>query len=159
MNILLLAVLASCPPGSDPVYWQGPAPAAAYPDAGPAPGNPSHQGRPRLFGWLRGHRHGQHPAAGNGPADGNWAPAVTDPAPLLAAPPVAAGTAVEVAAPQPAPPVVAMPAPAEPAPRLVPRPQVVPTSAEPPLAAPLDDAPRPMPRGAPAPTGAQPPRN
>jgi hypothetical protein len=140
MNSLLLVVLVSCPP------------VASYPDAGPAHGGSSHQGRPRLFGWLRGHHHDKKcPCAGNGHAGGSWPP-------VAAAPAVEAGT-VEAVTLEPAPTVVPPPATAGPAPRLVPRPQPVTTSAEPPRAAPPDGAPRQMPRGPVATTGAEPPRN
>ena len=143
MNSLLLVVLVSCPP------------VAAYPDAGPPHGGSSHQGRPRLFGWLRGHHHGKKcPCAGNGHAGGSWRP----PTAAAPAPAVEAGT-VEAVTLVPAPPVVPPPATAGPAPRLVPRPQPVTTSAEPPLAAPPDGAPRQMPRGPIATTGAESPRN
>jgi len=143
MNSLLLVVLVSCPP------------VAAYPDAGPAPGgSTSHQGRPWLFGWLRGHHHDKKcPCAGNGQAGGSWPPVAAAPAPA-----VAAGT-VEAMTLEPAPPVVPPPATTGPAPRLVPRPQPVTTSAEPPFAAPPDGVTRPMPRGPLATTGAEPPRN
>jgi hypothetical protein len=184
MNSLLLVVLVSSPP------------VASYPDAGPAHGGSSHQGRPRRFGWLRGHHHDKKcPCAGNGHAGGSWRPpaaaapavgagtvgAVTlEPAlpvvpppacpcagnghagggwpPAAAAPAVEAGTAEAVTL-EPALTVVPPPAPAGPAPRLVPRPQPVTTSAEPPRAAPPDGAPRPMPRGPVATTGAEPPRD
>jgi hypothetical protein len=143
MNTLLLVVLASCPPGADPGCGQAPAPVAAYPDAAPAQCGSSHQGRPRFFGWLRGHHHNNKcPCAGNGHADGDWTPVAAAPGPA-----VGTGTVVEAVTPELAPPVVAPPATAEPAPRLVPRPQAATTSAEPSLAAPPDDAPRPMPRG------------
>ena len=135
MNSLLLVVLVSCPP------------VAAYPDAGPAQGGSSHQDRPRLFGWLRGHHHDNKcPCAGNGHSGGSWPP-------VAAAPAVEAGTVTL----EPAPTVVPPPATAGPAPRLVPRPQPVTTSVEPPRAAPLDGAPRQMPRGPVATTGAEPP--
>ena len=185
MNSLLLVVLVSCPP------------VASYPDAGPAHGGSSHQGRPRLFGWLRGHHHGNKcPCAGNGHAGGSWRPPATaapaveagtveavtlEPAPTVVPqpachcarngqaggswPPVAAAPApaveagtVEALPLQPAPTVVPPPATAGPAPRLVPRPQPVATSAEPPFAAPPGGAPRQMPRG-PVTTGAEPPRD
>src|SRR5262245_41806013 len=69
MNSLLLVVLVSYPP------------VASYPDAGPAHGGSTHQGRPRLFGWLRGHHHDKKcPCAGNGPAGGRWPPVATAPA-------------------------------------------------------------------------------
>jgi hypothetical protein len=129
MNSILLVLLASFPPGGDPAYLQAPVPAAAYPDAGAASGNSSHQGRPRLFGWLRGHHHNKCPCAGNGHADGNQPPVASIPAP-----PVGTGTVVEAMAPEPVPALITPPAPAEPAPRLVGRPQTVITSAEPPLA-------------------------
>ena len=172
MNSLLLVVLVSCSPVA--AY-----PDAASPDTGPAHGG-SHQGRPRLFGWLRGHRHDNKcPCAGNGHAGGSRPP-------VAAAPAVEAGTVEAVtlepaptvvptpachcagnghaggswpAAAAPAPTVVPPPATAGPAPRLVPRPQPVTTSAEPPLAAPPDGAPRQMPRGPVGTTGAEPPRN
>jgi hypothetical protein len=153
MNILLLAVLASCPPGGDLGCQQAPAPAAAYPGTGPAPCGASHQGRPRLFGWLRGlHHHNKCPCAGNGHADSDWTPEAVAPAPA-----VGTGTAVEAVTPETAPAVVAPPVPAEQAPRLVPRPLAVPSSAEPALAAPPDGAPHRMPRGVAVPTGAEPP--
>jgi hypothetical protein len=143
MNSLLLVVLVSCPP------------VAAYPDAGPAHGGSSHQGRPRRFGWLRGHHHDKKcPCAGNGHAGGSWRPPVG----AAPAPAVEAGT-VEAVTPEPAPTVVPLAATAGPAPRLVPRPQPVTTSAEPLLAAPPDGAPRQMPRGPVATTGAEPPRD
>jgi hypothetical protein len=157
MNSLLLAVLLSCPP------------VAAYPDPGPAQVDSSNQGRPRLFGWLRGHhRH----------AGGSWPPvaptvevgtaeAVTvEPAPTVVSRPAcncagnghAGGSWPPVAA-APAPTVLPPPATAGPAPRLVPRPQPVTTGAEPPLAVPPDGAPRQMPQGPVGTTGAEPPRN
>ena len=140
MNSLLLIVLVSCPP------------VAAYPDTGPAYGGTSHQGRPRLFGWLRGHHHDKKcPCAGNGHAGGSWPPVAPAPAPTA--------VAVETVTLVPAPTVVPPPATAGPAPRLVPRPRPVTTSAEPPLAAPPDSAPRQMPRGPVATTGAEPPTN
>jgi hypothetical protein len=143
MNSLLLVVLVSCPP------------VAAYPEAGPAhDGSSSHQGRHRLFGWLRGHhRDNKCPCGGNGQAGVSWPPGVASPAPA-----VQAGT-VEAVTLEPAPTVVPPPATAAPAPRLVSRPLPVRTGAEPPLAAPPDDAPRQMPRGPMATTGAEPPRN
>ena len=142
MNSLFLVVLVSC------------SPVAAYPDAGPAHGGSSHQGGPRLFGWLRDHHHDKkRPCAGNGHAGGSWPPVAAAPAPA-----VEAGT-LEAVTLEPAPPVVPPPATAGPAPRLVPRPQPVTTSAEPPLTAPPDGAPRQMPRGPMATTGAEPPRN
>ena len=143
MNSLLLVVLVSCPP------------VAAYPDAGPAPGgSTSHQGRPRLLGWLRGHHHDKKcPCAGNGRAGSSWSPVAAAPAPA-----VWAGS-VEAVTLEPAPTVVRPPATAGPAPRLGPRPQPVTTSPEPPLAAPPDGAPRQLPRGPAATTGAEPPRN
>jgi hypothetical protein len=185
MNSLFLVVWVSCPL------------VAAWPDAGPAPGGSTHQGRPRLFRWLRRHHHeNKYPRAGNGNAVGRWQPVAAAPAveagtvgavPLEPAPPVVPppachcagnGNAVGrwqpvAAAPapaveagtvgtvtlKPAPPVVPPPATAGPAPRLVPRPQPVTTSAEPPFAAPADDAPRQMPRGPVATTGAEPPGN
>jgi hypothetical protein len=169
MSSLLLVVLVSCPP------------VAAYPDAGPAQGGSSHQDRPRLSGWLRGHHHDNKcPCAGNGHAGGSWPPvaaapaveagtveAVTlEPAPTVVSPPAchcagnghAGGSWPPVAA-APAPTVVPPPATAGPAPRLVPIPQPVTTNAEPPLAAPPGGAPRPMPRGSVGTTGAEPPRN
>ena len=142
MNSVLLVVLVSCPP------------VASYPDAGPAHGGSSHQGRPRLFGWLRGHHHdNKRPCAGNGHAGGSWPAVAAAPAPAIEA-----GT-VEAVTLEPAPTVVPPAATAGPAPRLVPRSQPVTTSAEPPLAAPPDGAPRQMPRGPMATTGAEPPRN
>jgi hypothetical protein len=168
MNSLLVVVLVSCPP------------VASYPDADPAHGGTSHQGRHRLFGWLRGHHHAKKsPSAGNGPAGGSWPPVVAAPAPLVPppacpcarngpaggswppvapAPAVGAGT-VEAMTLEPAPTVVPPAATAGPAPRLVPRPQPVTTGAEPLHAAPPDGAPRQMPRGPVAPTGAEPPRD
>jgi hypothetical protein len=183
MNSLFLVVLVSCPP------------VAGYPDAGPAHGDSSHQGRHRLFGWLRGHHHdNKYPFAGNGHAGGSWSPVATVPAveagtveavtlepaptvvpqpachcarngqaggswpPVAAAPAPAVGTGEAVTL-EPAPTVVPQPATAGPAPRLVPRPQPVATSAEPPFAAPPGGAPRQMPRGPEALTGAEPPRN
>jgi hypothetical protein len=171
MNSLLLAVLVSCPPVAD------------YPDAGSAySGSSSHQGRHRLFSWLRGHHHdNQYPPAGNGHAEGSWTPAAAAPAPSVEAGAVeavtlepaptfvarpscpcqgngrAVGSWPPVAA-APVPSVVTPPATAGPAPRLVARPQPVTTRAEPPLATPLDDVPRQMPRGPMATTG-EPPRN
>jgi hypothetical protein len=159
MNSLLLVVLLSCPP------------VAAYPDPGPAQGDSSHPGRPRLFGWLRGHhRHagGSWPPVAPAPAvEAGTAEAVTvEPAPTVVPPPAchcagnghAGGSWPPVAA-APAPTVVPPPATAGPAPRLVPRPQPVTTSPEPPLAVPPDGAPRQMPRGPVGTTGAEPPRN
>jgi hypothetical protein len=168
MNSLLLVVLVSCPPVAD------------YPDTGPAhAGSSSHQARPRLFGWLRGNHHdNKYPSAGNGHAGGSWPPAapaveagtaeavILEPAPTVVPPPTchcagnghAGGSRPSVAA-APAPTVVPPPATAGPAPRLVPQPQPVTTSAEPPLAAPPDGAPRKMPLGPAAPTGAEPLRN
>jgi hypothetical protein len=105
MNTLLLIVLASCPPGADPPYWQAPAPGPAYGDSSP-------QGRPRLFGWLRGHRHTTSPYAGNGPVSGGAAPPAPAPAPA-----VWTGPVVGAMPPEPAPSFVAPPAPAEPAAR------------------------------------------
>jgi hypothetical protein len=151
MNSLLLVVLVSCPP------------VAAYPDAGPAQDGSSHQGRPRLFGWLRGHhRHNKYPSAGNGTVE-----ALTlEPVPTVVPPPAchcagnghAGGSWPPVAA-APAPTVVPPPATAGPAPRLLPRPQPETTSTEPPLAVPRDGALRLMPRGPVGTTGAEPPRN
>jgi hypothetical protein len=143
MNSLLLLVLVSCPL------------VAAYPEAGsPHDASSSHQGRHRLFGWLRGHhRDNKCPCGGNGHAGGIWPPGVAAPAPTFQA-----GT-VEAVTLEPAPIVVPPPAAAGPAPRLVPRPQPVATGAEPPLAARPGDAPRQMPRGPMEPTGAEPPRN
>jgi hypothetical protein len=139
MNSLLLVVLVSCPP------------IAAYPDAGPAYGDSNHQRRPRLFSWLRVHHHDNKcPCAGNGHAGGSWPP-------VAAAPAVEADT-VEAVIPEPTRSVVLPPASTGPASRLVPYPQPVTTSAEPPLAAQPDGAPRPMPQGPMAPTGAEPPR-
>jgi hypothetical protein len=172
MNSLLLVVLVSCPP------------VAAYPVADPAPGgSSSHQGRHRLFGWLRSHHHDNKcPGAGNGHAGGSWQPVVAapalgveagtveavtlEPAPTVVPQPSChcagngrPGGSWQPVAAAPAPTVVPPPATAGPAPRLVPRPQPVTTSAEPPLTAPLDGAPRQMPRGPVATTGAEPPRN
>jgi len=89
--------------------------------------------------------------AGNGHAGGSWQ--AVAPAPV-----VEAGT-VEALPLEPAPTVVPPPATAGPAPRLVPRPQPVTTSAEPPLAAPPDGAPHQMPRGPMATPAAEPPSN
>jgi hypothetical protein len=146
MNSLLLVVLVSCPP------------VAAYPDADPAHGgSSSHQGRHRLFGWLRGHHHDNKcpSCAGNGHAGTSWPPvaaapalgveagtvqAVTlEPAPTVV-PPRACHCAGNGQAGGSWPPVSAAPAPtvvpplatAGPAPRLVPSPQPLTTSAEPP---------------------------
>jgi hypothetical protein len=162
MNSLILVLLVSCPP------------VAAYPDAGPAQDGSSHQGRPMLFGWLRGHlHHNKYPSAGNGYAGGSWPPVAStgealtlEPAPTIIPPPAchcagnghAGGSWPPVAA-APAPTVVPPPAAAGPAPRLVPRPQPETTSTEPPLAVPPDGAPRQMPRGPVGTTGAEPPRN
>src|SRR5690242_17657746 len=145
MNSLLLTALLSCPP------------VAAYPDPGPAQGDPINQGRARLFGWLRGHhRHAGGsglpaapvPASTAGPAEAVTvapAPAVVPrPACNCAGNGYAGGSWPPVA---PAPTVLPPPTTAGPAPRLVPRPQPVTTSAEPPLAVPPDGAPRQMPRG------------
>jgi hypothetical protein len=143
MNTLLLFVLATCPPGGDPGYPQAPASVTAAADAGPAQGGASHQGRPRLFGWLRGQRHGKCACGGNGHADGGGTPAA-----LASAPVVGTGPVVEAMSPEPAPTVIAPAASAEPAPRWVARPQTVMTSAEPPLAdppAPAGAAPRLVP--------------
>jgi hypothetical protein len=162
MNSLLLVVLVGCSPVAD------------YPDVGPAHGGTSsHQGRHRLFGWLRGHHHdNKRPYAGNGDAGSSWTPVSAAPAPSIEAGPVEAVTlepAPTVVPRQPchcagngdsgsAPTVVYPPATAGTAPRLVARPQTVPTFAEPPLATPPDDVPRQMPRGPMATTGAEPPR-
>src|SRR5258708_4240305 len=131
MNSLLLVVLVSCPP------------VAAYPDAGPAQDGSSHQGRPLLFGWLRGHHHhNKYPSAGNGYAGGSWPPVAAapapgveagtvealtlEPAPTVVPPPAChcagnghAGGSWPPAAGAPAPPVVLPPASAGPAPRPV----------------------------------------
>jgi hypothetical protein len=172
MNSLLLVILVSCPP------------VAADPDAGPAyGGSSSHQGRHRLFGWLRGHHHDNKcPCAGNSHADSSWPPVIAAPAPdveagtveavtLKPAPTVVPSRACHCAgnghagggwppvAAAPASTVVSPPATAGPAPRLVPRSQPVTTSSELPLAAPPDGAPRQMPQGPMATTGAEPPRN
>jgi hypothetical protein len=139
MNTLLLVVLASCPPGGDPGYPQAPAPVASSPDTGTVQGGSNHQGRPSLFGWLRGHRHKKSSSAGNG-----------DGAPMAPAPSPAGwtGPVVEAMPPEPAPTVMAPPALAGPAPRMVAPAQAVMTSAEPPLAdppAPVTSAPRLVP--------------
>src|SRR5262249_13522534 len=86
-NSLLLVVPVSCPPVAD------------YPDAGPAHGgSTSHQGRLRLFGWLRRHHHDNKcPCAGNGQVGGSWPPVAAAPAPA-----VEAGT-VEAVTLEPAP--------------------------------------------------------
>jgi hypothetical protein len=171
MNSLLLVAFVSCPA------------VAAYPDAGPAQDGSTHQARPLLFGWLRGHRHhNKYPCAGNGYADSSWPPVAAAPAPAVEAgtvetltleraptvvPPPAchcagnghAGSSWPPVAAAPAPTVVPPPATTEPAPRLVPRPQPVTSSTEPPLAVPPDGVPRPMPRGPERTTGAEPPRN
>jgi hypothetical protein len=167
MSSLLLAVLVSCP--SVAAF-----PDAGYPDAGPTPGgSSSHQSRHRLFGWLRGHHHDNKcPCAGNGHTGGNWQPVApaaevnsVEPIPPVVPPscPCAvnshAGGSWPPVAAAPVPAVVPPPATTEPAPRLVPSPQPVTTSAEPPLAAPPDGVSRPMPRGPLATTGAEPPRN
>jgi hypothetical protein len=160
MTTLLLVVLASYPVGDDGCgCQQAPAPVVApvavSPDVAPARGGTSQQGRPRLFGWLRGRRHdNNYPYAGNGHTDGGWAPVAAAPAPAVGAAPV-----VETVLPQPAPTVVASPPAAEQPPRQVPRLQPVPTSAEPPLAATPDAAPRRMPQGAAVPISAEPPGN
>jgi len=172
MNSLLVVVLVSCPP------------VAAYPDADPANGgSSSHQGRHRLFGWLRGHHHDSKcPCAENGHAGGSWPPLIGAPAPGVEAGTVqavtlepartivpspacscagnghAGGSRPPVAA-APASTVISPPATAGPAPRLVARPQSVTTSAEPSLTAPPDGAPRQMPQGPMATTDAEPPRN
>jgi len=172
MNSLLLVVLVSCPP------------VAADPDAGPAYGaSSSHQGRPRLFGWLRGHHHDhKYPCAGNGQAGSSGSPVIAapalgveagtvqavtlQPAPTVVSSPAcncagnghAGGNRLPVAA-VPASTVVSPPATAGPAPRLVARPKPVTTSAEPPLTAPPDGAPRQMPQGPMTTTDAEPPRN
>jgi hypothetical protein len=172
MNSLVLVVLVSCPP------------VAVYPDADPAYGDSSsQQGRHRLFGRLRGHRHDKEcPCAGNGQAGGSWSPVIAAPAPgveagkveavtLQPAPTVVpspachcagnghAGGSRPAVAVAPAPTVVSPPATAWPAPRLVARPRPVTSSAELPLAAPPDGVPRQMPRGPMATTGDEPPRN
>ena len=142
MNSVLLVALVSCPP------------VAAYPDADPAHGGTSHQGRHRLFGWLRGRHHDKkYPSAGNGHAGGNWPPvaaapavwpgtleaATLGPAPAVVPTPACpcagnghAGSSWPPVAAAPAPPVIPPPATAGPVPRLVPRPQPVTTGAEPP---------------------------
>jgi hypothetical protein len=114
MNSLLLVVLVSCPP------------VAAYPDAGPAQGDSSHQGRPRLFGWLRGHhRH----------AGGSWPPVAPAPAPTVVPPPATAGPAPRLV-PRPQPvttsPEPPLAVPPDGAPRQMPRGPVGTTGAEPP---------------------------
>src|SRR5262249_26173087 len=160
MNSLLLVVLVSCPP------------VAAYPDAGPAHGgSTSHQGRPWLFGWLRGHHaDNKCPCAGNGHAGGSWPPVAAAPAPAVEAGTVEAVTLepAPTVVPPPAchcagnghaggswPPVAAAPAPAveagtveavtlEPAPTVVPPPATA------------GPAPRLVPRPQPVTTGAEP---
>jgi hypothetical protein len=152
MNTLLLALLATCPPGGDSVLPQAPAPGLAYPDAGPAPGCSSRQGHARLFGWLRGHaHHSKCPCAGNGRA-------AADPTPVEAAPAVAGATVPVVESVPPQPPLGLAPAPG--APPLAPADgapgpsEPVTSGAAPPRIVPIptppagaDDAPRRMPRG------------
>ena len=154
MNTLLLALLASCPPGGDPALLQAPAPGIAYPDAGPAPGCSSRRGHTTLFGWLRGHaRHSKCPCACNGHA-------TADPTPVESAPAVAGApaTVVESVPPQPslrlAPAPASLPTEAAGAPGPSSQGEPVTTGAAPPRLAPIptpppaaDEAPRQMPRG------------
>jgi hypothetical protein len=121
MNTLLLVLLTTCAPGTEP-------PGSVSPEPGAAQAAPSHHGHCGFFHWLRGHAHHKRQGSSNPHADGNNpAPVETQAVGTEPASPV-----VDTAPPALVPVATAPAPPGDSVPRQMPRGEPIPASAGPP---------------------------